>query len=479
MPVAAALTPFAAVKINPPAGLMRKHGRPDPQGSDSMVHGSPDGSGSSSGSEGGGGGRAGRKRSRSQGAAPTSAPGSNEDQEAKTRRQQMLNKAAQQRYRQRRKERQHNIEVTLGQMQEQNSDLQAQVMALEAALMSSQMQQLPGLPMQFGGPMGTMPLMLMQQQQHSQEVSPHQQPAPPPLPLPPQIGGLPLLQGQGSGEVLQPPMHQQQQQQLHQHPPHHHQLQQQQPAFLSRLGGDRVSLLQQQQEGAASDGGSGSPAPAGGWPPGAAGALDVHRSNVAALEAFVVENQICELQLSGEEIARSGCMHMPRSRLLPCINGPHQCAPLHAPSANTTHRNSTGEQLPPDLASDLRSLLHAAADTCAAALDVASPDVAWPLGGPPKPDETAGPPVAAAAAAALGAPRRRRAGASAFDKQRWLQVLADVSLSDDQMRELLQLRGRLLEALGRTLAERRALAERLLAGEQGGGGQLAVAFLAC
>jgi len=47
------------------------------------------------------------------------------------------------------------------------------------------------------------------------------------------------------------------------------------------------------------------------------------------------------------------------------------------------------------------------------------------------------------------------------------QVLADISLSDDQMRELLQLRGQLLESLGHTLSERSGLAERLFPGDDG------------
>ncbi|GBF91878.1 hypothetical protein Rsub_04983 [Raphidocelis subcapitata] len=76
--------------------------------------------------------------------------------EAKLRRQQELNKAAQQRYRQRRKERQSNIQATLDDMQARNSALAAQLTALQSALTGCPVAvaagapaplQVPGLPL--------------------------------------------------------------------------------------------------------------------------------------------------------------------------------------------------------------------------------------------------------------------------------------------------------------------------------------------
>lgn len=90
--------------------------------------------------------------------------------------------------------------------------------------------------------------------------------------------------------------------------------------------------------------------------------------------------------------------------------------------------------------------MQAAAESCAAAIDVTSLEALWPLGG----------------AGADGAGGRGAGG----DKQRWLQVLADAGLTDEQMRELGRLRGALLEALGRVLAERRLVAERIALGER-------------
>ena len=67
----------------------------------------------------------------------------------------------------------------------------------------------------------------------------------------------------------------------------------------------------------------------------------------------------------------------------------------------------------PHLASELFELVAAAADSCAAALDIGSPEVVWPLGSTAGggPDE-AGP---SSGRAASGQPR-------AADKQRWMQV---------------------------------------------------------
>ena len=93
--------------------------------------------------------------------------------------------------------------------------------------------------------------------------------------------------------------------------------------------------------------------------------------------------------------------------------------------------------------------MQAAAESCAAAIDVTSLEALWPLGGAPD--------------GAGGAGGRGGAGG---DKQRWLQVLADAGLTDEQMRELGRLRGALLEALGRVLAERRLVAERIALGER-------------
>jgi len=162
--------------------------------------------------------------------------------------------------------------------------------------------------------------------------------------------------------------------------------------------------------------------------------------------------------------------------------------------------------------------VHAAADSYAAALDVASPNVIWPIGGrlddgeaggsstggrnhmfdkqmwlqvsgsgrpvgicigwgrwqvQPKVDGAEGP-----AAASIRLQPARYSLCLLSEKNLPLQptnhqVLAEINLSDDQMRELLQLRGQLLESLGHTLAERRGLAERLLTGDDESAGGVA------
>ncbi|GBF89755.1 hypothetical protein Rsub_02925 [Raphidocelis subcapitata] len=263
-------------------------------------------------SSAGGGGGAARKRRGSRAAGTPQ----NAEQEAKLRRQQMLNKAAQQRYRQRRKERQQTIEVTLMQMQEANSQLQAQVLALEAALMAA-------------------------------KVSIHDN---------------------------------------------------QDPASLSP-GGQAPS----------GSPGSGNFAPGGAA--GGRGAGAHYRARVAAVQAFVREQRVREAHASGQP-------------------------------------------LPPEAAAELRDLVTACAASCIGAIDVTSPEALWPLS--PPSTEAAGEGIGGGGGGGGGAAGR------AADKQRWLQVLADVSLSDDQMRDLLALRAQLLEALGRCLSDRRALAERVL-----------------
>ncbi|KIZ06532.1 hypothetical protein MNEG_1420 [Monoraphidium neglectum] len=98
--------------------------------------------GSSSGDSARGRRPRGRKRARGgDGAASPERPARTDchldpiDSEAKLKRQQDLNKAAQQRYRQRRKERQSTIEASLEGMRERNAALQAQVATLHSALL--------------------------------------------------------------------------------------------------------------------------------------------------------------------------------------------------------------------------------------------------------------------------------------------------------------------------------------------------------
>jgi hypothetical protein len=283
-------------------------------------------------------------------------------------------------------------------------------MALEAALLSSQMQQqqgqmlLPGLPMGVpGGPMLVVspqagvpdlglaaapppvppPLGLASPQQPTPPLGlmpgggPPQTmvlPAQPgagglvPMPLSPSGGTLaaaPFAQppgapsffgapggsggGGGGGGATLPPL-----------PGSFHQLQQQEQ-----------QQQQQQLEGVGSDGGSGTPAAPTSSE--VARAREVLGARIASLQAFVAEHQLRELHLAGE-------------------------------------------QLLPHLASELFELVAAAADSCAAALDIGSPDVVWPI------------PGGGSAGGGEAGPSTSQPGgggqAHAADKQRWLQVRA-------------------------------------------------------
>ncbi|KIY98857.1 hypothetical protein MNEG_9103 [Monoraphidium neglectum] len=412
---------------------------------------SPHHQGSTSAEQGEGGRKRGRGpnvQQQSQSAA--AGPGSSEDQEAKLRRQQMLNKAAQQRYRQRRKERQQTIEVSLNQMQEQNSALQAQVMALEAALMSANMhaqaavQQpmlMPGLPVALAGPMMLMqqhpPMMapqqgmqpaaqvvvqqqLAQQEQQEQTQLALQQGSaqlPPIAPLQldqqQQVQQQQQLQQQQQQQQQQQPQQPQQPQQQQQQRQQQRQQQQQQQQVAGPPNADwRASL--RPQEGSGGNGSSTGASPATAAP--LSGAQALHMQRAAALKTFVQEHNLWALLRAGE--------------------------PLN-----------------PSLAGQLRGMVSACAESCAAALDVGSPEVAWPMG--TSHDDLTH--VAAAAAAVVVGAAAAQAPGRTGDKQKWLQVVADISLGDDQMCELLRLRAELLEGLGHCLAERRALAERLLA----------------
>jgi len=128
--------------------------------------------------------------------------------------------------------------------------------------------------------------------------------------------------------------------------------------------------------------------------------------------------------------------------LEPCRRAPN---PNPNPNPNL---NPSGAQLDPSLTSQLQDLITACADSWASTLDVASPDSGL-TSHPVTPRVT--PEVTSA-----------NNGGGTLDKQLWLEVLADIQLTDGQMAELLQQRSQLLEALGRTVAERAALAERLL-----------------
>lgn len=85
----------------------------------------------------------------------------------------------------------------------------------------------------------------------------------------------------------------------------------------------------------------------------------------------------------------------------------------HCPRARTrtsspparSHAN-VGQQLPPDAAAELQSLVAAAAESAAAVIDITSPEALWPIGADGGAEMAGG-------GVAMGRPS---------DKQRWLQV---------------------------------------------------------
>jgi hypothetical protein len=230
--------------------------------------------------------------------------------------------------------------------------------------------------------------------------------------------------------------------------------------------GDGPGLLSPGLTATSGEGGGGGGELANGGGGGGAGAQ--YRARVAAVSAFVKEHRVRELHAAGQPLAA-------------------------------------------EVASELQELVGACVDSCSAVLDVNSPEALWPLGSA----ERAG--AAAAAGGGGGGEGGGEGSGKVPDKQRWLQVraaaapraggpapaptappplvqpnrsalaiactlqprpprfppqplpqvLADISLADDQMRELLRLRSQLLEGLGRCLSERRALAERILTGGWG------------
>lgn len=226
------------------------------------------------------------------------------------------------------------MEASLGQMHEQNAALQAQVMALEAALMSAHMhsqQQAPlllqgGLPMAVAAPMMLMPqqgagqemvqqLPLQLPQQQQQQQLPVQQLLPagalPPqaVPLqqvPMQYPALSPQQTAMSQQSLEPPLP----------PPTHQQMQKQQQQQLALpLAGPQQAAagLQgayyaaKQREGRGSEAGTSNMSPSDA--PGSVSRPEaLHRSRVAALQAFVLENNLREpIMAGGNKSGVAGC----------------------------------------------------------------------------------------------------------------------------------------------------------------------------
>lgn len=368
--------------------------------------------------------------------------GKDEDREAKLRRQQMLNKAAQHRYRQRRKERQASIESSLGLMQEENTALQMHVMALHAALINNPVQLQPQqLPMVAMPVAVQLPLPQPQPQQVVTAIAPAGLPSPvvqPPLPQPQQVvaavapaavapaalTAAPLVTATSAGDCAWAPEQASVAHAASEGPP---------PgaaaAHLHAAPSQALLLAQTKQQhrdlgadcGAISTGTCRSRAPTDSQPTdsifdGGSGASGSGGSFTVALAAAAPG---CGPPFRQQgDWAAALCEFADRHELVQLLK--------------------SGGALDPGPADALRRLVLSAAEGCAAALDASSPD-------------------------APRVPGMARPAAPAEDeKERWLQAVARMELSGGQMQQLLDLRGQLLRNLSRCLEERAAIASSLV-----------------
>lgn len=136
---------------------------------------------------------------------------------------------------------------------------------------------------------------------------------------------------------------------------------------------------------------------------------------------------------------------------------PQPCAFLI--SHPSPHPLSTGQPIPEDILLPLHERVKVCAARCAAAINVTSPAMLQLLVDSARNGGccVAPPPVAPAAAGQTTVNGRGRAA----DNRLWLQVIADIALTDGQIRTILGMRTEVLRALNRCFAEREALARRL------------------